>query len=119
MSIKVAVPSDDGELISQHFGFELFDEPVIDNRPLEARSDVLTYTTAPLPQTMEAIGRAGNLLDPTVTVKIPRSAVYRILLRSSLGAWSNAALSLQVRARARRVAALLADKGKREFRVRT
>jgi putative CocE/NonD family hydrolase len=31
-------------------------EPVLDNRPLEARSDVLTYTTAPLPHTFEAIG---------------------------------------------------------------
>jgi uncharacterized protein len=33
-------------------------EPVLDNRPLEARSDVLTYTTAPLPVTLEAIGPA-------------------------------------------------------------
>jgi hypothetical protein len=64
-------------------------------------------------ETVEAIGRAGNLLDPTVTVKISRSAVYRILLRSSLGAWSNVALSLQVRARARRVGAVLADRGAR------
>jgi putative CocE/NonD family hydrolase len=31
-------------------------EPVIDNRALEARPDVLTYTTATLPETMEAIG---------------------------------------------------------------
>ena len=31
-------------------------EPVVDNRPLEARADVLTYTTAPLPATVEAIG---------------------------------------------------------------
>jgi|SRR5271166_134942 len=31
-------------------------EPVLDNRPLEARADVLTYTTPPLPQTIEAIG---------------------------------------------------------------
>ena len=31
-------------------------EPVVDNRPLEARADVLTYTTAPLPSTLEAIG---------------------------------------------------------------
>jgi putative CocE/NonD family hydrolase len=30
--------------------------PVVDNRPLEARADVLTYTTTPLPQTVEAIG---------------------------------------------------------------
>jgi putative CocE/NonD family hydrolase len=32
--------------------------PVQDNRPLEARADVLTYTTAPLEDTVEAIGRA-------------------------------------------------------------
>ena len=31
-------------------------EPVVDNRALEARPDVLTYTTAPLPETVEAIG---------------------------------------------------------------
>ena len=31
-------------------------EPVLDNRPLEARADVLTYTTAPLESTLEAIG---------------------------------------------------------------
>jgi hypothetical protein len=32
-------------------------EPVLDNRELEARADVLTYTTAPLPDGLEAIGR--------------------------------------------------------------
>lgn len=31
-------------------------EPVVDNRPLEARADVLTYDTPPLPETLEAIG---------------------------------------------------------------
>ena len=31
-------------------------EPVVDNRPLEARPDVLTYTTSPLRDTLEAIG---------------------------------------------------------------
>ena len=31
-------------------------EPVVDNRPLEARPDVVTYTTAPLPASLEAIG---------------------------------------------------------------
>jgi putative CocE/NonD family hydrolase len=30
--------------------------PVVDNRALEARADVLTYTTAPLPSVCEAIG---------------------------------------------------------------
>ncbi len=32
-------------------------EPVVDNGPLEARDDVLTFTTAPLAETLEAIGR--------------------------------------------------------------
>jgi uncharacterized protein len=31
-------------------------DPVLDNRPLEARPDVLTYSTAPLPSALEAIG---------------------------------------------------------------
>jgi hypothetical protein len=31
-------------------------EPVVDNRRLEARADVLTYTTDPLPEAVEAIG---------------------------------------------------------------
>jgi putative CocE/NonD family hydrolase len=31
---------------------------VVDNRPLEARTDVLTYTTTALPETVEAIGLA-------------------------------------------------------------
>jgi len=31
-------------------------EPILDNRALEARADVLTYTTAPLESTAEAIG---------------------------------------------------------------
>ncbi len=31
-------------------------EPVVDNRPLEVRADVLTYTTAPLPSALEGIG---------------------------------------------------------------
>lgn len=31
-------------------------EPVLDNRALESRTDVLTYTTAPLPGAVEAIG---------------------------------------------------------------
>jgi putative CocE/NonD family hydrolase len=31
-------------------------DPIVDNRPLEARPDVLTYTTAPLEATREAIG---------------------------------------------------------------
>jgi putative CocE/NonD family hydrolase len=31
-------------------------EPIADNRPLEARADVLTYTASPLESTLEAIG---------------------------------------------------------------
>jgi len=31
-------------------------EPVLDNRPLEARPDVLTYTSAPLESTLETLG---------------------------------------------------------------
>jgi putative CocE/NonD family hydrolase len=31
-------------------------QPIVDNRSLEARDDVLTYTTAPLAETLEAIG---------------------------------------------------------------
>jgi putative CocE/NonD family hydrolase len=34
----------------------LSNEPVLDNRPLEARADVLTYTTPPLTSAVEAIG---------------------------------------------------------------
>jgi putative CocE/NonD family hydrolase len=33
-------------------------DPMLDNRPVEARADVLTYTTAPLPSAIEAIGPA-------------------------------------------------------------
>jgi putative CocE/NonD family hydrolase len=35
--------------------------PVVDNRPLEARSDVLTYTASPLQSTLEAIGDSAAL----------------------------------------------------------
>ncbi len=34
----------------------LSNRPVVDNRELEARPDVLTYSTAPLPESVEAIG---------------------------------------------------------------
>jgi farnesyl-diphosphate farnesyltransferase len=64
-------------------------------------------------ETLEAIGRSRNLLDPAVTVKIPRGAVYAILLRSSLGVWSNVVLSRQVRTRAGRAVGVLADGGVR------
>jgi farnesyl-diphosphate farnesyltransferase len=43
-------------------------------------------------RTLALIRNADDLLDPAVTVKISRAAVYRILVRSGLTAWSNAAL---------------------------
>ena len=43
-------------------------------------------------KTLALIRQADDLLDPAVTVKISRAAVYRILLRSGMTAWSNAAL---------------------------
>jgi farnesyl-diphosphate farnesyltransferase len=60
-------------------------------------------------QTLERIGRAENLLDPRVIVKIARPAVYRILLSSTLRAWSNAALHRRVQVAARRARAAVAD----------
>lgn len=49
-------------------------------------------------QTLERIWRADDLLDPAVTVKIPRNAVYRILVRSAMTAWSNTGLDGHYRA---------------------
>jgi farnesyl-diphosphate farnesyltransferase len=49
-------------------------------------------------QTLRRIRQADGLLDPGVTVKISRAAVYRILLRTGLTAWSNAALQGHYRA---------------------
>jgi hypothetical protein len=43
-------PSYGGPVLMSH-------DAVLDNGPLEARSDVLTFTTAPLPEPVEAIGR--------------------------------------------------------------
>jgi farnesyl-diphosphate farnesyltransferase len=43
-------------------------------------------------RTLDLVARADNLLDPRVTLKIPRHAVYRVLLSSSLGVFSNRAL---------------------------
>lgn len=37
-------------------------QPVVDNRPLEARADVLTFTGAPLGETIEALGPASVTL---------------------------------------------------------
>ena len=43
-------------------------------------------------RTLALIRQADDLLDPAVTVKVSRAAVYRILVRSGVTAWSNAAL---------------------------
>jgi farnesyl-diphosphate farnesyltransferase len=45
-------------------------------------------------RTLDLIARSDNLLDPNLTVKISRPAVYRILLSSSVLAFSNGGLSL-------------------------
>lgn len=42
-------------------------------------------------KTLALIRKADSLLDPAVTVKVSRAAVYRILVRSGLTAWSNVA----------------------------
>jgi farnesyl-diphosphate farnesyltransferase len=49
-------------------------------------------------QTLDRIRRTDRLLDPGVVVKIPRAAVYRILLRSAATVWSNWALGGYYRA---------------------
>jgi farnesyl-diphosphate farnesyltransferase len=43
-------------------------------------------------QTLDLVARADNLLDPSVTVKTSRAAVYRILLSSSMLVFSNRGL---------------------------
>jgi farnesyl-diphosphate farnesyltransferase len=57
-------------------------------------------------QTLQRLRTASGLLDPAVTVKIPRGAVYRILLRSGMTAWSNAGLSAHYQALRRPLADL-------------
>jgi farnesyl-diphosphate farnesyltransferase len=42
--------------------------------------------------TLDRVARADNLLDPAVTIKVPRTTVYRILSSSSLLALSNRGL---------------------------
>lgn len=44
-------------------------------------------------RTLDLVARADNLLDPTITVKISRHAVYRMLLGSGLLIFSNRALN--------------------------
>jgi putative CocE/NonD family hydrolase len=49
-------------------------EPVVDNRTLEARDDVLTYTTEPLSQALEAIGPVS--VDLFVSASAPYFDVF-------------------------------------------
>ncbi|RPI10382.1 MAG: squalene/phytoene synthase family protein [Zetaproteobacteria bacterium] len=49
-------------------------------------------------RTLERIRLAEDLLDPALTVKIPRLDVYRILLRSGMTAWSDTGLARHYRA---------------------
>jgi farnesyl-diphosphate farnesyltransferase len=48
-------------------------------------------------RTLALVAQANNLLDPRVTLKIPRHAVYRLLLSSSLCVFSNRALGRYAR----------------------
>jgi len=63
-------------------------------------------------RTLALIRQAGDLLDPAVTVKVSRGAVYGILVRSGMTAWSNAALGGHYR-RLRRPLEDLAARGAR------
>jgi farnesyl-diphosphate farnesyltransferase len=63
-------------------------------------------------RTLALIRQADDLLDPAVTVKVSRVAVYRILVRSGMTAWSNAALGGHYR-RLRRPLEDLAARGAR------
>jgi farnesyl-diphosphate farnesyltransferase len=49
-------------------------------------------------RTLGKIGRADNLLDPGTVVKIPRRAVYAVILESGLRVGSNTALGRRVQA---------------------
>ena len=54
-------------------------------------------------RTLERIRHAETLLDPAVTVKIPRTAVYGVLCCSAALVWSNAGLGGYCRALDRRL----------------
>lgn len=56
-------------------------------------------------RTLDRVQRSGDLLDPRVTVKISRPAVYGILLRSAATAWSNDGLDRYYRVLRRRIPA--------------
>jgi len=56
-------------------------------------------------RTLELVQRSPTLLDPHVTVKISRPAVYAIVVRSTLLAWSNGGLGRYYRVLRNRIAA--------------
>jgi farnesyl-diphosphate farnesyltransferase len=64
-------------------------------------------------QTLQRLRQAEDLLDPTVTTKIPRAAVYRILVGSGVTAWSDALLAGRYRALRRPLADLAARRAVR------
>ncbi|MBI2162841.1 MAG: farnesyl-diphosphate farnesyltransferase, partial [candidate division NC10 bacterium] len=49
-------------------------------------------------RTLDRVQQARDLLDPRVTVKISRPAVYGILIRSAVLAWSDGGLDRYYRA---------------------
>ena len=49
-------------------------------------------------RTLRRVRETDDLLNPAVRVKVPRTAVYRILVRSGMTVWSNAALDGYYRA---------------------
>jgi farnesyl-diphosphate farnesyltransferase len=54
-------------------------------------------------RTLALIGQSPNLLDPRVTIKIPRRVVYALMVRSTASIGSNAGLDLYYRALRQRV----------------
>ena len=56
-------------------------------------------------RTLDLVQRSRNLLDPHVTVKISRSAVYAIMVRSTLLAWSDGGLERYYRELRNRIGA--------------
>ena len=62
-------------------------------------------------RTLERVQESRDLLDPRVTVKIPRPAVYAILLRSAATVWSDASLERYYRALHGRIGAVPSPAG--------
>jgi farnesyl-diphosphate farnesyltransferase len=57
-------------------------------------------------QTLQRLRQSEDLLNPTVTTKIPRAAVYRMLISSGAMAWSDTWLAGRYRALKRPLADL-------------